>query len=144
MEIVLRHNSHLLAENASLGELLAERNAELENLHEKLEAQMRGESNNLLWIEVEKKRLIEDFEKKHVEHSEEIRKLLDEISRLHEQCYEVENVKNMELQKLKESLEKDNYKQIQDLKRSQNGNIEIYETQIRTLKEALEHKNFET
>jgi hypothetical protein len=29
VEIVLRHNSHLLAENASLGELLAEKSAEL-------------------------------------------------------------------------------------------------------------------
>ena len=70
VEIVLRHNSHLLAENASLGELLAERNAELEALHEKLEAQLRGESTNLLWIEVEKKRLLDDFDRRQADHSE--------------------------------------------------------------------------
>jgi hypothetical protein len=112
-------------------------------LHEKLEAQMRGESTNILWIEVEKKRLLEDFDRRHAEHSDEIHKLLDEISKLHEQCYEIENVKNIEIQKLKELYEKDTYTQIQNLKRSQNGNVELYETQIRTIKEALEQKNFE-
>jgi hypothetical protein len=91
-----------LAENASLGELLSERSAELYALQGKLEVQMRGESTNILWIEVEKKRLLEDFDRRNAEHSDEIHKLLDEISKLHEQCYEIENVKNIEIQKLKE------------------------------------------
>ena len=44
---------------------------------------------------MEKKRLLDDFDRRQADHSEEIRKLLDEISKLHEQCYEVENAKNI-------------------------------------------------
>lgn len=98
----------------------------------------------MLWVEVEKKRLLDDFDRRNAEHSEEIRKLLDEIAKLHEQCYEIENAKNIELQRLKELCEKDALTQIANLKRSQNGSIEVYEAQVRTLKEALEQKNFET
>jgi hypothetical protein len=67
---VLRHNSHLLAENASLGELLAERSAEIESLMERLEVQARGQETSALWGEVERKRLVEDTERLRAEHND--------------------------------------------------------------------------
>jgi hypothetical protein len=38
---------------------------------------MHGEETNLAWIEVEKKRLLDDFARMQAEHNDEVKKLID-------------------------------------------------------------------
>lgn len=143
VEIVLRHNSHLLAENGSLGELLNDKNAEIEMLVGRLEQQLRGEETSMAWVEVEKKRLLEDFARLQEEHNGEIRKLLDEISKLHDQCFDLDALKTQELQRVRDACEKETFMQIQAVKKSYGATQELLESQVRVAKEALEQKGFE-
>ena len=85
----------------------------------------------------------EQLDRKNYEHRIEVEKLLNEISKLHEDCFQIETAKNMEIQRLKNEYEQNSYNQIQNLKRSQHGNNEMYELQIRKLRETLEGKTGE-
>lgn len=49
----------------------------------------------------------------------------------------------MEIHRLKNQYESESIAQIQNLRRSQNGNNEIQELNIRKLKDGIEEKNFE-
>lgn len=70
-------------------------------------------------------------------------KLTAEISRLHDQLEEVEKLKQLEIEGLKNKYEVEALSHIQNLKRSQQGNTELYEMKIQKLKEALDGKHFE-
>lgn len=45
--------------------------------------------------------MTEQLDRKNYEHRIEVEKLLNEISKLHEDCFQVETAKNMEIQRLK-------------------------------------------
>ena len=69
-------------------------------------------------------------------------KLLAEISRLHDQLEELEKLKQLELDGIKNKYEVEAMSHIQNLKRSQQGNNELYEIKIQKLKEQLDEKHF--
>lgn len=52
-------------------------------------------------------------------------------------------MKKLEMHRLKNQYESESIAQIQNLRRSQNGNTEIQELNIRKLKDTIEEKNFE-
>lgn len=56
---------------------------------------------------------------------------------------EFDNLKKLEMHRLKNQYESESIAQIQNLRRSQNGNTEIQELNIRKLKDTIEEKNFE-
>lgn len=56
---------------------------------------------------------------------------------------EADNLKKLELHRLKNQYESESIAQIQNLRRSQHGNNEIQELNIRKLKDTVEEKNFE-
>jgi hypothetical protein len=70
-------------------------------------------------------------------------KLLAEISRLHDQIEEIEKLKQIEVDAVKNKYEVEALRHIQNLKRSQQGNNELYEIKIQKLKESLDEKHFE-
>jgi hypothetical protein len=70
-------------------------------------------------------------------------KLLAEISRLHDQIEEIEKLKQIEVDAVKNKYEVEALSHIQNLKRSQQGNNELYEIKIQKLKESLDEKHFE-
>ena len=51
-------------------------------------------------------------------------------------------MKKLEIHRLKNQYESESITQIQNLRRSQNGNNEIQELNIRKLKDAIDEKNF--
>jgi hypothetical protein len=55
----------------------------------------------------------------------------------------MENLKQIEINALKNRLENEAMTQIQNLKRSQYGNAELQELNIRKLKDQIEEKDFE-
>jgi hypothetical protein len=56
---------------------------------------------------------------------------------------EFDNLKKLEMHRLKNQYESESIAQIQNLRRSQNGNSEIQELNIRKLKDTIEEKSFE-
>ena len=70
-------------------------------------------------------------------------KLLSEISRLHDEQSNLENLKQIELNQIKNKYENEAMNQIQNLKRSQYGNNELQELNIKKLKDTVEEKDFE-
>jgi hypothetical protein len=56
---------------------------------------------------------------------------------------EADNLKKLEIHKLRNQYESESIAQIQNLRRSQNGNNEIQELNIRKLKDAIDEKSFE-
>ena len=56
---------------------------------------------------------------------------------------DMENMKQIEISQLKNKYENEALNQIQTLKRSQFGNNELQELNIRKLKDQMEEKNFE-
>jgi hypothetical protein len=56
---------------------------------------------------------------------------------------EFDNLKKLEMHRLKNQYESESIAQIQNLRRSQNGNSEIQELNIRKLKDVIDEKNFE-
>ena len=68
---------------------------------------------------------------------------LFEISRLQDEKIEMENLKQIEINALKNKCENEAMAQIQNLKRSQDGNNELQELNIRKLKDQVEEKEFE-
>lgn len=66
-----------------------------------------------------------------------------EISRLHDEQQSLENLKQIEINQLKNRYENDTMNQIQNLKRSQYGNHELQELNIKKLKGEIEMKENE-
>ena len=66
-----------------------------------------------------------------------------EISRLHDEQENLENLKQIEINQLKNKYENEAMNQIQNLKRSQYGNNELQELNIKKLKDTVEEREFE-
>lgn len=73
----------------------------------------------------------------------QIDKLLAEVSRLHDEHANLENLKQIEINQLKNKYENEAMNQIQNLKRSQYGNNELQELNIKKLKDTVEERDFE-
>lgn len=72
-----------------------------------------------------------------------MKRLLEEVSRLHAEKNDLEIVKNKELEKYRHEHEKNMSGCIQSIKSTHNNAKDIYETQINKLKEALETRERE-
>lgn len=80
---------------------------------------------------------------KDQEHQGQIDKLLAEISRLHDELQSVENLKQIEINQVRARYESETLNQIQNLKRSQYGNNELQELNIKKLRGEIEMKENE-
>lgn len=140
IESILKHNSHLLNENAALSELLTERNTEIEVLQKRLEAQVNEEVNTLNLIEIEKNRFLAEIEEKLRLREYRIDELMEENSRLKDTLVELENLKNRELALQKDELGRQTFDQLDALKRAHMGNVDIYEVQIKKLRQVIDEK----
>lgn len=72
---------------------------------------------------MEKQKIFDHLNIKDQEHQIQIDKLLSEISRLHDELQNNENLREIEINTLKNKYENESMAQIQNLKRSQYENI---------------------
>ena len=93
--------------------------------------------------EAEKKKIFDHLNIKDQEHQVQVDKLLAEISRLHDEQASLESLKEIEINQLKNKYENEAMNQIQNLKRSQYGNNELQELNIKKLKDTIEEREFE-
>ena len=139
IEVLLAQNSHLVDENESLIKLVQQKKAEVETW----KARFEGEYNNSNIAEAEKKKIFDHLNIKDAEHQVQLDRLLAEISRLHDEHQNLENLKQIEISTLKNKYENEAMNQIQNLKRSQYGNHELQELNIKKLKSEIDEKNYE-
>lgn len=139
IEVLLAQNSHLVDENESLIKLVQQKKAEVETW----KARFEGEYTNSNIAEAEKKKIFDHLNIKDQEHQGQIDKLLAEISRLHDEQQNIENLKQIEIGQLKNRYESETMNQIQNLKRSQYGNHELQELSIKKLRAEIEGKEHE-
>lgn len=139
IEVLLAQNSHLVDENESLIKLVQQKKAEVETW----KARFEGEYNNSNIAEAEKKKIFDHLNIKDQEHQGQIDKLLAEISRLHDEQQNLENLKQIEINQIKNRYESETMNQIQNLKRSQYGNHELQELNIKKLRSEIEVKENE-
>lgn len=137
--MLLAQNSHLVDENESLIKLVQQKKAEVETW----KARFEGEYNNSNIAEAEKKKIFDHLNIKDQEHQGQIDKLLAEISRLHDEQQNLENLKQIEINQIKNRYESETMNQIQNLKRSQYGNHELQELNIKKLRSEIEVKENE-
>lgn len=137
--MLLAQNSHLVDENESLIKLVQQKKAEVETWRSRFE----GEYSNSNIMEAEKKKIYDHLNLKDQEHQGQIDKLLSEISRLHDEQHNLETLKQIEIGQLKNRYENEAMNQIQNLKRSQYGNNELQELNIKKLKSEVEMRENE-
>lgn len=139
IEVLLAQNSHLVDENESLIKLVQQKKSEVETW----KARFEGEYNNSNIAEAEKKKIFDHLNIRDQEHQVQVDKLLSEISRLHDEMENIEKLKQIEISTLKNKYESEALNQIQNLKRSQYGNNELQELNIKKLKSEIEEKEYE-
>jgi predicted nuclease with TOPRIM domain len=83
LDLSLKHNSKLLDENAALSELVSKLRAELKDLNQQLALVGVNESTKMAKVQTERAALMEELEGRQITHEDEVRRLLDEVSRLH-------------------------------------------------------------
>ena len=136
---MLAQNSHLVDENESLIRLIQQKKEEVEMW----KARFKGEHDTANVAENEKKKIFDHLNIKDQEHQVQVDKLLAEISRLHDEQANLENLKQIEINQLKNKYENEAMNQIQNLKRSQYGNNELQELNIKKLRDTVEEKDYE-
>ena len=72
-----------------------------------------------------------------------VERLLAEIGRLEDEIQEIQILKKIEIDGIRSKYESEAVQQIQNLRRSQQGNNEVLELNIRNLKDILEERNLE-
>lgn len=121
VEMVLKQNAQLLAENQRVSKLLHQKKQEYDVVRDKLEVQ----SNQRLEYATEF-----DYERK---------KLLSEIDNLEHELKEVEHLKNAQINEVKSQFQLE----VQTIKRQTSSTQDVYEQEIRKLKEQLDKKEYE-
>ena len=119
--MVLRNNGQLNAENERLAKMLHQQKGDYEvmrNKYEMINTQRAGLTTNL------------DFE---------IKKLLSENEHLKLELAELEKLKNAQVAEARSHL----LTELQGIKKQHLSNAELYELEIRKLKDLLERKNYE-
>lgn len=81
---------------------------------------------------------MDELQVKQFSHESEVKRLLEEVSRLHAEKNDLEMVKNKELEKYKLEHERNMSGCIQSIRSSHSNAKDIYETQIAKLKETIE------
>lgn len=94
-------------------------------------------------VKAERATLLDELEVKQFNHESEMRRLLEEVSRLHAEKADLEILKNKELEKFKVEHEKNMSGCIQSIRSSHNNAKDLYETQISKLKEAMDNQEHE-
>lgn len=107
-----------MEENENLIKLVQQKNNEIDLWKRKFDT----EYNNSNIAEAEKKKVFDHLNIKDQEHQIQIEKLLAEITRLQNEAVEFDNLKKLEMHRLKNQYESESIAQIQNLRRSQNGN----------------------
>ena len=121
VNMVLRNNGQLNAENERLAKMLHQQKGDYEvmrNKYEMINTQRAGLTTNL------------DFE---------IKKLLSENEHLKLELAELEKLKNAQVAEARSHL----LTELQGIKKQHLSNAELYELEIRKLKDLLERKNYE-
>ena len=121
MEVILKQNSQLLSENERLSKLLHQKKQEHEMLKDKLEAQSSQRIEYASEFDYERK------------------KLLAELDAVEGELREVEHIKNTQINELKTQVQIE----VQTLKRQTAASQEVYEQEIRKLREQLDKKDYE-
>lgn len=137
--MLLAQNSHLVDENESLIRLIQQKKTDVEMWR----ARFEGEHDCANSAEAEKKKIFDHLNIKDQEHQVQIDKLLAEVSRLHDEHANLESLKQIEINQIKNKYENEAMNQIQNLKRSQYGNNELQELNIKKLKDTIDEKDFE-
>lgn len=138
LELSLKHNAKLLDENAALSELASRLKYEVKELHERINLQSAAETNNIAKVQNERAVLIDELQVKQFNHELELKKLLDEISRLHKEKNDLEIAKNKEFELFKHEHEKNMTGVVQSIRSTHDNSKDLYEMQIRKLKEVVE------
>lgn len=94
LELSLKHNAKLLDENAVLSELVSRLRGEVRQLNEHAALLATAETSNLAKVQAERAALAEQLEVKQFGHEAELRRLLEEVSRLHAEKNDLEILKN--------------------------------------------------
>lgn len=139
LEVLLRQNTHLVEENESLLKVIQQKKSEADAWRLKFDSEFNATNA----LESETRKAYDNLNLRDEQHKLEVDKLLAEISRLHDQLEEVEKLKQLEIEAIKNKYEVEAMSHIQNLKRSQQGNNELYEIKIQKLKEQLDEKHFE-
>lgn len=100
MDLSLKHNAKLLDENAALSELVSRLRAEIRTLSDQVVTLTALEANNTTKVQNERAALMDELLVKQANHENELKRLLDEISRLHQEKNDLEIVQKRELQKI--------------------------------------------
>ena len=129
----------MVDENESLIKLVQQKKAEAENWR----ARYEGEHTHHNAAEAEKQRVFDHLNLRDQEHQVQVDRMLAEISRLQDELQANEALKQVELSQLRNKYESEAMSQIQNLKRSQYGNNELQELNIRKLKDQLEEREFD-
>ena len=119
--MILKQNSQLLSENQRLSKLLHQKKQEFDVIRDKLEVQ----STQRLEYATEF-----DYQRK---------KLLTEIDNLEHELKQVQHLKNTQINELKSQFQVE----LQAVKRQTSSTNDVYEQQIRKLKEQLDKKEYE-
>lgn len=101
IEVLLAQNSHLVDENESLIKLVQQKKTEAETWR----ARFEGEHTHSNTAQVQKQRVFDHLNIKDQEHQVQIDKLFAEISRLHDQLENVQTLKQIEINTIKNKYE---------------------------------------
>ena len=85
LELSLKHNAKLLDENAALSELVSRLRSEVKSLNERLSSIASAETHNIAKVQAERAALLDELQIKQFNHEAEVKRLLDEVSRLHQE-----------------------------------------------------------
>ena len=136
LEILLKQNSQLLNENAQLSELV-------NSLRAEVEVRARREEGDFARMRQDLATTTAELRGQQEAHQGELQRLLEEVSRLHDQCHQLEIEKSSELRKQQETHEREMVQQIAQMRRAQEEGRSLMELQISRLRESLELKEFE-
>ncbi len=84
LELSLKHNAKLLDENAALSELVSKLRYEIKDLTEQVAFLSTAETTNIAKVQAERAALMDELQIKQFNHESEIKRLLDEVSKLHQ------------------------------------------------------------
>ena len=109
-------------------------------MENRLQQQLEEEANNLGLIETEKNRILMDIQSDIDNKDRQIDTLIVQVQALTEELELKDAQFKMDLRKLGDEYSRESQHKMENVKRSQTYNMEIYETQIQRLKEILENK----
>lgn len=121
VEMVLKQNSELLAENEKISKLLHQKKSELEILRNKYDTAMAHRMGN------------------SAEHEFEKKKMINEIEHLRSELHEVEHSRTL----LVSDLKGQHQVELQALRRQNATAQDVYEQEIRKLREQLEKRDYD-